>query len=279
MTHQFITNRWGNGDDGDEGTVKYYNTGSVIYPVICVKRHNTLVWVRFNELSSALWMCHRDSIEPEWISHSRPLWMSHLRASEENKTNKLVMSLLSTLSVEQRQKWVSENSEYKDKICTECGSLDPEKKKCIHYDCSGMCATCFDIKNKPGFENCSCCLQKQEITCPICQEDFPTDNLVKSEQCSHHICWSCFGRSIKSSRPLSNCPLCRSVFCDKLVDLEEYADMPALEGDDMSPLVDDASERDEQFAMARAQEGMDFDEIMAAVANGFVSVRNDGMEV
>ena len=224
MTHQFITNRWGNGI-GDEGTVKYYKDGSETYPVICVKRHNSFDWLRFNELSSVLWMRHRDSIEPEWISH--------LRSSEENKTNKLVMSLISTLSVEQRQKWVTENSEYKDKICIECGSLDPEKKKCIHFDCPGMCTTCFDIKNKPGFENCSCCLQKQEITCPICQEDFPADNLVKSEQCSHHICWSCFGRSVKSSRPLSNCPLCRGVFCEKLEDLEE---MPVLEQHDLDEI-------------------------------------------
>ena len=126
------------------------------------------------------------------------------------------------------------------------------------------------------------------MTCPICQEDFATDKLVKSEQCSHHICWSCFGRSVKSSRPLSHCPLCRGVFCEKLVDLEDYDldDIPGLEDDDdMPPLVeieDDWSEHDERFAMARAQEGMDFDAIIAAIANNFVTVRGravDGLEV
>jgi len=289
MTHQFITNIYENGDDSDEGTIKYYDNSDHRGPpnhtevVVCVRRHNELVWVRISDLSSALWMRHRDSIANEWISHTiTHCSMEEVRASEENTTNKLVSSLLSMLSVEQRQKWVTENSEYKDKICTECGSFDTEKKKCIHFDCPGMCTTCFDIKNKPGFENCYCCLQKQEITCPICQEDFPTDNLVKSEQCSHHICWSCFGRSVKSSRPLSNCPLCRNVFCDKLLDLEKYDDMPALEGDDeddMPPLIDYASEQDEQFAMARAQEGMDFDEIMAVIANDFVSLRDNGREV
>ena len=53
--------------------------------------------------------------------------------------------------------------------------------------------------------------------------------------------------------------------------------------DDMPPLVeieDDLSEQDERFAMARAQEGMDFDAIIAAIANGSVSVvRNNGLEV
>jgi len=144
-----------------------------------------------------------------------------------------------------------------------------------------MCATCFDIKNKTGFENCACCNKKQEMTCPICQEDFPTDNLVKSEQCGHHICWSCFGRSVKSSRPLSHCPLCRGVFCEKLVDLEDYDldDMPPLEDeDDMPPLVD-IDDLSEHFAMIRAQEGMNFDAIIAAIANGSVSVRNDGLVV
>ena len=290
---QFITNLY-HGNESDEGTIKYYkvdvprgtinstfeplNIGSV-YPVVCVKRYNTFEWVRLNNLSASLWMRYRDS-----IGHYVPYLNACSNTLEEDKTdNKLVASLLATLTIEQRKKWLTENSEYKDKICVECGSFEPEIKKCIHHDCSGMCATCFDIKNKPGFENCACCLKKQEMTCPICQEDFATDKLVKSEQCSHHICWSCFGRSVKSSRPLSHCPLCRGIFCEKLVDLEDYDldDIPGLEDDDdMPPLVeieDDWSEHDEQFAMARAQEGMDFDAIITAIANGFVTTRDRGV--
>lgn len=285
---QFITDLY-RGNESDEGTIKYYKSRMVpsgtefVYPVICIKRYNTFEWVRFNDLSAALWMRYRNNMEPEWISKS-------IFSGEKVKTdNKLVTSLLATLTIEQRKKWLTENSEYKDKICVECGAFEPEIKKCIHHDCSGMCATCFDIKNKPGFENCACCLKKQEMTCPICQEDFTTDKLVKSEQCSHHICWSCFGRSVKSSRPLSHCPLCRGVFCEKLIDIEDYDldDIPGLEDDDdMPPLIeiddDDWSEQDERFAMARAQEGMDFEAIIAAIANNFVTVRDrtvDGLEV
>jgi hypothetical protein len=87
--------------------------------------------------------------------------------------------------------------------------------------------------------------------------------------------------------------LCRGVFCEKLIDIEDYDlddmpaldeddDMPALdEDDDMPPLVeisDDWSEQDERLSMARAQEGMDLDAIMAAIANNRVTVRG-GLEV
>jgi len=33
MTHQLITNIYENGNDGDEGTVKYYQSGLVMYPM------------------------------------------------------------------------------------------------------------------------------------------------------------------------------------------------------------------------------------------------------
>ena len=286
--HQFITSRY-NVNEENEGMIKYYkDPEGEIYPVICVKRWNAFDWIRLQDLSSTLWMRHRHDLEPGLMSNLPSLLSRWVKSDEED--NKLVTSLLATLSMEQRKKWLSENNEYKDKICIECGSFDPEKKKCIHHDCPGMCSTCFETKNKSGFENCACCFKKQEMTCPICQEDFSTDNLVKSEQCNHRVCWSCFGRSVKSSRPLSHCPLCRDVFCDKLVDLEEYDDMPPLEEeddmppleDDMPPLVELGGELEYQNLIqeiARAQEGMDFDAIIAAIANGSVSVRNDGLEV
>lgn len=265
---QFITNVW-DGNEANEGIIKYYREHNHnITSVVCVKRSIGWEWVRLKNLSASLWMQYRDDIGNYFVMPN---------IVEEDKTdNKLVTSLLATLSIEQRKKWLEENNEYKDKICIECGSFDPEKKKCIHHDCPGMCSTCFETKNKSGFENCACCNKKQEMTCPICQEDFPTDNLVKSEQCGHHICWSCFGRSVKSSRPLSHCPLCRGVFCEKLVDLEDYDDMPPLEeGDDFEVDLDFGL----NFDMARAQEGMDFDAIIAAIANGSVSVRNEGLAV
>jgi len=275
---QFITDLY-SGNETNEGIIKYYKEHNNIVPVVCVKKYNTFEWVRLNNLSASLWMRYRDN-----ISHYVP----HLNTAEEDKPdNKLVASLLATLTMEQRKKWLAENNEYKDKICVECGSFDPEKKKCIHHDCPGMCATCFVIKNTKGFENCACCGKKQEMTCPVCQDDFATDNLVKSEQCTHRICWSCFGRSVKSSRPLSHCPLCRGVFCEKLIDIEDYDldDIPPFDDDDlddMPPLVeieDQLSEQNLMNEISRAQEGMNFDAIMAAIANNRVTVRENGLEV
>ena len=279
---QFITDLY-SGNQANEGIIKYYKEhNNNVSSVVCVKRWRTFEWVRLNDLSSSLWMRYRNN-----ISHYLP----HLNTVEEEKTdNKLVASLLTTLTMEQRKKWLAENNEYKDKICVECGLFDPEKKKCIHHDCPGMCATCFDIKNKSGFENCACCGKKQEMTCPVCRDDFATDNLVKSEQCAHRICWSCFGRSVKSSRPLSHCPLCRGVFCEKLIDIEDYDlddipaldeddDMPALDEDDNMPPLVEIDDRSERFAIVRAQEGIDLDAIMAAIANNRVTVRDDGLVV
>jgi len=140
---QFITS-WHNVNEENEGMIKHYKDQSgVIYPVICVKRWNTFDWIRLQDLSSILWMRYRDM---PWASNSG---VCAWRVGEEDKTdNKLVASLLATLSIEQRKKWLEENSEYKDKICVECGSFDPEKKKCIHHECPGMCTTCFDIKKQ-----------------------------------------------------------------------------------------------------------------------------------
>jgi hypothetical protein len=82
--------------------------------------------------------------------------------------------------------------------------------------------------------------------------------------------------------------MCRGVFCDKLIDIvDNDDDMPPLvdiddDDDDMPPftgITDDWSEQDERFAMAHAQEGMDFEAIIAAIANDFVTVRNNATDV
>jgi len=261
---------WGSGPE-NEGTVTFVDNRNK--PLVCVHRYNAYEWIELDDLSATLWMRYRHLI-CESIPHPR----DDEPVETSNPTNKLIESLMLTLSSDQRAKWLKDHVEYKDKFCTECGSFEPEIKKCIHHNCSGMCATCFDAKNKTGFENCACCGQKQEMTCPCCQEDFTPDNMVKSEHCDHRICWACFGRSVKTSRPLSHCPMCRGIFCEKLMDSE--IDFDSDTDDDMPALIDNEgddplSEYDEHFAMARAQEGMNFDAIIAAIANDYVAVRNN----
>lgn len=247
---QFITFLW-DGCIQDEGSVKYYRgSNGYCHPVVCVKKYQSYEWVKLEELSQALWSKYRDAIS------SSPNF-----APKQLRDNILISSLMRQLSIEQRIIWLNDNPGFD--LCTECGTLDPETKKCIHHDCQGMCVNCFALKNPEGFENCSCCGQKQEVTCPICQDDFSPEDLVKSEQCGHHICWACFGRSVKSSRPLSHCPCCRGVFCDKLLVMDDFDDMPELE------FIPDETE---QGAMEEAQSGMNWADIMRVIQDSGISV-------
>jgi len=218
---QFITNLW-EACEQDEGSIKYYKgSNDYNYPVVCVKRYQSYEWVKLENLSQALWSRYRVNISSDPnFAHINPI-----QDVPDLYSMPVIASLIQMLSVEQRKAWSNANRGYN--LCTECGTFNPEMKGCIHHDCNGMCVSCFDKANPEGFENCSCCGQKQETQCPICQEDFTPENLVKSEQCGHHICWACFGRSVKSSRPLSHCPCCRGVFCDKLINIED--EMPELE--------------------------------------------------
>jgi len=233
-TNLFVDNRW-NTSDNTEGDIKFLREGvKPMVPAICIKRWQNLEFMPLDELSAAHWMRHREAI----ANFYKPPGESE---EKEEANNSLVTSLLETLSVVQRKQWVTKNPQYKEKICLECGCFNPTKKKCIHHDCPGMCETCFNKKNKTGFTKCACCGQKQEMTCPCCQEDFKPEDMVKGENCDHRICWACFGRSVKTSRPLSHCPMCRCVFCEKLEDSHHYD----TDDDDMPALISDSEDDDD----------------------------------
>lgn len=238
-TNLFVDNRW-NTSANREGDIKYLReTNKPVLPAICIKRWQNLEFMPLDELSAAQWMRHRETIAN---FYKPPV------ESEEKKEadNSLVTSLLETLSTIQRKQWVTKNPQYKEKICLECGCFNPTKKKCIHHDCPGMCETCFNKKNKTGFTKCACCGQKQEMTCPCCQEDFKPEDMVKGENCDHRICWACFGRSVKTSRPLSHCPMCRCVFCEKLEDSHHYD----TDDDDIPTLISDSEDDDDDIPVA-----------------------------
>ncbi len=232
-TNLFVDNRW-NTSANREGEIKYLREGvKPVVPAICIKRWGNLEFMPLDELSAAHWMRHREAI----ANFSKP----PVQSEEKEANNSLVTSLLETLSVVQRKQWLTKNHQYKEKICIECGCFNPTKKKCIHHDCPGMCETCFNKKNKTGFTTCTCCGQKQEMTCPCCQEDYTPENMIKGENCDHRICWACFGRSVKTSRPLSHCPMCRCVFCEKLEDSHHYD----TDDDDMPTLIIDSEDDDD----------------------------------
>jgi hypothetical protein len=218
----------------NEGEMRLYiNHRNKPLFVICIKRYNEYEWCPMDDISATNWMKYRHSIGMVYAQSSAK---SNLSLPADNN---VVSSILSILTSSQRKEWFKKNPEYTKNVCTGCGKFCNEMKKCIHLDCTGMCQVCFDKTNELEFEVCGCCEQKQELDCPICQDTHPVSNMIKSETCCHRVCYKCFGMSIKTSRPLANCPMCRSVFCENLIqhtdtdsddsDDENYDDMPPLE--------------------------------------------------
>jgi hypothetical protein len=202
---------------------------------ICIKRYNEYEWCAMDDISAANWMKYRDDIGRVYAQSS----FSTKSNTHSPIDNNMIISILSILTTSQRKDWFKKHPEYTKNVCTGCGKFCNEMKKCVHLDCTGMCKVCFDKTNELEFEVCGCCEQKQELQCPICQDTHPVNNMIKSETCCHHVCYKCFGMSIKTSRPLANCPMCRSVFCENLVEnnsgMESDSD---YSDDDMPPLED-----------------------------------------
>ena len=205
----------------NEGKIKFYwnsNSEEKIQSYMCLKKYGFYEWEPIDLVSSANWMKNRISANHCLINIvTRISGKHHTEAKQEKReTNKLVKSLVSILTKQQRIEWIKANPEYGTIICQQCGILNPNKKKCIHHDCCGMCENCFKIEQKDNKQICNACDRKQELTCPICQDDYGIDSMVKSDTCSHYVCWKCFGSSVKTTRPLADCPLCRATFCNHL---------------------------------------------------------------
>lgn len=231
----------GTANQQTEGCIRLYTrSGSTNgrESVICIKSYGSYSWEPLEFISAANWMRHREKISKQipylsstmhiaetlQITQKREELQKKINADYEVKRAKdtMIRSLCDILTEEQRFQWLKEHEEFNKTVCIDCGQYAPclIKHKCIHLDCPGMCLRCYNTKNPEGFETCACCNQKQELTCPICQDTHTLENMVKSDSCGHHVCWKCFGMSIKSTRPLSHCPLCRDIFCKNLTVVE-----------------------------------------------------------
>jgi hypothetical protein len=87
-----------------------------------------------------------------------------------------------------------------------------EKKTCAMEGCPGMCARDFDEYNPEGFDVCFCCKKTQELECPICYETRKVSDMVCGSNCSHRICWKCYGMADRGGNKIEKCPMCRADF-------------------------------------------------------------------
>lgn len=220
------------------------NAGNILFfrrrnykPCICIKTREAHVydisgtevpsmavwaWVPFDELDSVNFMKYRvqiaerlhrlqydvraqeTRIEQDIIYRPSPMERAFLQQLFNNH-----------LTLEEKKRYITEfsNTIIGSHTCVRCLGFAPKgKKKCLHYDCPGMCMTCYDEID----DHCPTCKKEQKMKCPICLEDKTTKDLCYHgnskhvAQCGHPICWICLGKAYSLGKPLTECPLCRA---------------------------------------------------------------------
>ena len=83
------------------------------------------------------------------------------------------------LTDEEKKRYIMEysNTIVGASTCPRCFDITYTKKKCLHYECHGMCDTCYDEID----ESCPLCEKSQLLKCPICQETKKADELCREK--------------------------------------------------------------------------------------------------
>jgi hypothetical protein len=234
--------------EGREGKILYNNNpddaGDFQHaPMICVYHRNNWCWRFLFELPVSKWRDYRDKVDTnmgQLFNKLRHEINSHnvtkrKLKSATNVESKMFLFMWNKMSEFDRNEFLETYPDQKAAIekntCKICSNLYQTAKKCRHADCTGMCTNCHnDWKsgnsiNKHGIfvfghiantgDNCPSCNKSQLYTCPICYDDFEENKVIKSDNCSHYICQSCFCNSF-NSHPIVDCPMCRSQFKNTL---------------------------------------------------------------
>lgn len=182
-------------------------------------------WIHFEDLGADNFIKYRDKITQgikELQSERRRLQHLVQHYPRENfiyEAPPMERALLKQifnhhLTDEEKKRYIEEfsNTIIASQNCSGClGVVLDGKKKCLHYNCPGMCGACYE---KMG-NKCPICEKTQVATCPICKEDkLPADlchhaNNKHFARCGHPVCWQCMGKAYVSGHPIVKCPLCR----------------------------------------------------------------------
>jgi len=171
--------------------------------VICIKYYNSYQWVPLTSLSQNKFHKNADKI------HTAISDIPQLIEDDLRKEIKMLEE-----EIKKRDKEIEEGDEKTlDCIQEYCKLADLLKNKtCVIEGCPGMCTRDFDKYNPEGFAECFCCKKKQELECPICYDTRSVSDMVCGKNCSHHICWKCYGMSCQARKQIIKCPMCRSNF-------------------------------------------------------------------
>jgi hypothetical protein len=174
--------------------------------VICLKLHRRYKWKTLRSLSKINKIKFMNKIDQAFrnqcISQNLETDMgagTYLEMQQECQTLELKLRNFAGCILN-----LEKQLEEAKKIC--------KKKTCVIDGCPGMCAHYFDEYNPEGFEECFCCKKKQELECPICYDIKSVGEMVCGKNCSHHICWKCYGMSCQARKQIIDCPMCRANF-------------------------------------------------------------------
>lgn len=212
-------------------------------PVVCVKYRNNWCWRDIDDLPASKWNTYKTNITTNMENLLRKL------RTESNSHNVTKKKLKSTINIQSdmfifmwnkmskydREEFLklypNQHSSIESHTCKVCSNMTATFTKCRHSDCTGMCTKCHSdwnsgsAVNEDGIfvfghltscgTNCPSCKQSQLYTCPICYDEFDENKIVKSDNCDHFVCQSCFCNSFNSN-PIVDCPMCRSQFKNTL---------------------------------------------------------------
>lgn len=239
--------------DGSSGMLSYSNMTDFTWhqfpigsPCLSVIMRGQPQWIPLSEVSGSKWVENRDRVAQE-VEAIRPTpqknnpFSSIKMKCELEETKKMVQELYGKLGPEDKKgflqgypgSWLTKRS------CKVCLSIESEEKfLCIHSDCPGMCWDCRDTMSATADAKCPACSREQALCCPICKDPKTPDEMVKSDTCSHRVCWKCYGMAFKTGNAITRCPLCRASFT-------EEKEQPA--SDDMDDQLDELMAEEEIF--------------------------------
>lgn len=208
----------------NEGQIRFLKIQSLL--CVCIKSYNKWRWTPYIRLSKAnkLKYCNN-------IANSFTFTLKHMPSQLRRiLKNQKFMNRSINEELKYTKVFLQKKTSKITKMCEELNNANVElkhtkalltKKTCIVDGCPGMCARDFDEYNKEGFDECFCCKKKQELECPICYDTHSVNNMARGKNCSHHICWKCYGMSCYGGNQIKKCPLCRADFNSVVAPLDD----------------------------------------------------------
>jgi len=180
-------------------------------PLICIKFRQKKCWAPIRDITGTSLLRYRTHIEVKIKE-----FLDVQTTEQLPEKDPAIEAILGILTSEQLGTLLENDAfrktSFGSKICKCCGKFTTgDMKKCLHYDCTGCCATCAKIPllipqgELPGYGQdggnaddvslmvnvCRACKREQKTECPICQDKKEAKELCILG-CRHVFCWKCY---------------------------------------------------------------------------------------